>query len=237
MSRRMGLVVCVVGTVLTFVSAGALQADTANLNMIASETGGSPSPTFGPWQIGWADPLTYPAAAPVGGGALAGWGEADADWAPYVFVNTTGAPWGSSPGLHLAKDEMGFHPGNVTDGGGFAILKWTAPMDGKINISTIFEDANAATTANYVMLVHGGTYTHLAEGTIDGSHHTLTYNLTGVSVVAGDSILVDVGSNGDNTGDFVGVFHTIDYVPEPSSTAIMASALIGLLAYAWRKRK
>ena len=66
---------------------------------------------------------------------------------------------------------------------------------------------------------------------------SLTSNLTGISVAVGDIITLDIGSYGDNATDYVGVFHTITYVPEPSSMAILGWALVGMLAYAWRKRE
>ncbi|MBN1394173.1 MAG: PEP-CTERM sorting domain-containing protein [Pirellulales bacterium] len=54
-----------------------------------------------------------------------------------------------------------------------------------------------------------------------------TYNVIGVELRAYSA-----------TYNYVGVDDiTISYVPEPSTIALLATGLIGLLAYAWRKRK
>ena len=133
-----------------------LQADTtvynANTDMIASETGASPSATFGDgnvWQIGWADPLTFPAAAVVGSAAtshLSGWGRADSNDASYVVVNSLGATnTAASSWSPLAKDEMVFHPGNPEiESDSYTLLNWTAPRAGKINVTTSFENVYAS---------------------------------------------------------------------------------------------
>lgn len=55
---------------------------------------------------------------------------------------------------------------------------------------------------------------------------------------AGDTVYVAVGPHGSNTNDNAWLSFGISStaVPEPSSLFILVSALIGLVAYAWRKR-
>jgi hypothetical protein len=69
-----------------------------------------------------------------------------------------------------------------------------------------------------------GTFTNFAEGAkfdfTDGSYYTLTY-------------VYDFGGDGAKN-DLALVAHPI---PEPSALALLAGGLVGLLAYAWRKRK
>ena len=184
----------------------------------------------GQWTIGYADPLTLPATAPIGGGSVAGWGSADADAASYVVVNTTGAAYGASPGLHLAANEIDMHPGNGSGGISYVLLNWTAPRAGTIGVSTAFEDAMNDTATCGVWV--GKNYSWFFNGTILPTSTTLTCNAPGISVVAGDVITIDIGndSNSNNLGDHVGVFQTITYAPEPSSMAILVSALVGLFA-------
>jgi hypothetical protein len=244
MSRRMSLVWCVVAAVLVFASAGASRAEqmvyNANTDMVASETSGSPSPTFGQWTIGWADPLTLSGLVVIGDRPtykLSGWGQADAGWAPYIYVNSLGGTNTLLPSMTPAKDEIGVHPGDGLTGGYYAFINWTAPRAGMVNIATTFESISNGTSATadvYIMK----NYSWLVNGNIHAGNPTLAYNLTAIPVAANDIITVDVGNGADGNGsDHVGVFHAITYVPEPSSMAILGSALIGMLAYAWRKNK
>ena len=247
MLQRLSHVACVLWVVAVLSSVGAAQADStvynANADMIASEAGGSPSGTFGPWTIGWADPLTLPATAPIGDRAtysVSGWGRADNSDATYVCVNSLGAANESLSALTLAKDEMVFHPGNLyVESDGYAVLNWTAPRSGTININTAFRNAStgpAATSAVFVGKNYSWLYGQNYSAVLDSTTTSLSCNLTGISVAAGDIITVDVGSYTDNVGDYVGVFHTITYVPEPASLAMLVTATAGLLCYAWRKR-
>lgn len=232
--------------VLVFAAVGVLQAEqmvcNANADMIASETHGSPSPTFGPWAIQSADPLvTANIAAGVPG--VSGWGSdvngGGIDIAdPYVLVNTTGGAFADA-WVNIAKDEIDFHPS-----ASYAILTWTAPAAGTIDLSATYRSATNDLTqsANVYILHHkivDNSYLHLLDGYIEGSSApTVASHLTNIQVAMGDAILFDVGAPSTNYTwiGFSGSI-TLTTVPEPSSVAILSLALIGMLAYAWRKRR
>jgi hypothetical protein len=94
-----------------------------------------------------------------------------------------------------------------------------------------------------------GTYTDLTTGAMDGyigsaaAGYTdgwgivreVTYSDT-VTLAAGEDLLFLAGGYGAN-GHSAGVEVTITRVPEPGTLALLGCGLIGLLAYAWRKRK
>jgi hypothetical protein len=84
--------------------------------------------------------------------------------------------------------------------------------------------------------------TLLATGSITGGTSTLNLSQSGIAVNAGSTLdlVVSLTSGHTFTGaDMTGVSQsiTLTTAPEPSSIAILVSALLGLLAYAWRKRR
>jgi hypothetical protein len=218
----------------------------ANTDMIVKETGGSPNATFGPWQIGWADDLTLPAAAAVnsttlfGTAGLSGWGKAADVTSPYVVVNTSGSTYSALGGaLNVDAGEMVFHNGPLT-GSNYTLLNWTAWKDGLINIDTLCKQDHAGTAINCFIgknIGKGGAWFSSTLNEISPAHPTFESHITNVSVVAGDTIMLDFGYSSGYENNYVGVFHGVTYVPEPCSMMLMATGAIGLLAYAWRKRR
>jgi threonine dehydrogenase-like Zn-dependent dehydrogenase len=74
-----------------------------------------------------------------------------------------------------------------------------------------------------------------AWGTSPSQHYVSS---SAITVHAGDYIDFFVDKyNGSLTNDLTVVHATISEVPEPATIVMLASGLIGLLAYAWRKRK
>jgi hypothetical protein len=80
--------------------------------------------------------------------------------------------------------------------------------------------------------------------TTDGTFQQVSYSFNSDSIIdnntfyAGDrlAVLIDFGGGGAVV-DNVSVTAVPTTVPEPSTLALLAAGMIGLLAYAWRKRK
>jgi hypothetical protein len=253
MLRRMHVVMCVVSAVLVFAAAASLQAETmaysANADMVASENGLSPSGAFGQWKVGYADSVTLPATTAVdsttvfGSAGLSGWGSSADGSSCFVAVNKSGAAYSAMDGdLNVDANELVFHVGSVSSGLNFSLLNWTAPRAGTVTIDTLCKMDHPETAINvYIgknILGGSGGGWIVNQHEVSATYPTFDSSITDVSVVAGDTILLDVGYTGLAANSYLGVFHTITYapIPEPSSMMILASAVIGLLVYAWRKR-
>ena len=86
--------------------------------------------------------------------------------------------------------------------------------------------ADAAFLAN-------GTVAATGAGSTSG---TIVRN--GISVVAGDMIYLQVDPRGAYNWDMTGVSMSVtSSVPEPSTIILVGTGLVGLIAYAWRKRR
>jgi hypothetical protein len=186
----------------------------ANMEMLASETGGAPSAVFGQWSIGYftADGTDFqPAGAPIGNASVSGWGVGGAQESPYVWINKTGDAYSNGISIQTAKNAVGFHPGPNAE---YAVLRWTAPKAGRVDIVTTFSNAvfnGTATTDVHVILNQAK---HLADGEIKEGTPSVDASKSNVQVMANDTIdlLVGTGANGYRS-DITGVFHTITYVP------------------------
>jgi hypothetical protein len=61
---------------------------------------------------------------------------------------------------------------------------------------------------------------------------------TGISMVAGDMLYLQVDPRGAYNWDMTGVSMSVtSAVPEPSTIILVGTGVVGLLCYAWRKRK
>lgn len=213
-----------------------------NAAMLASESSAHPSATFGQWAIQWADPgdVTTATVALGDSTSVSGWGGGNTASDAYIYINRTGAQYNNGT-IDLGPTEMGFHSSSNRS----SILTWTAPSAGTINIAATYRNLYASTTSLfttgsvYVLTPNGtGGYSQLFYSYLSAGNTAANVNLTGVAVTANQKILFDVGHLGTDF-DAVGFTGAITFsaVPEPSSIAIVGSALIGLLAYAWRKRR
>ena len=126
----------------------------------------------------------------------------------------------------------------LTDGD----LRWTAPQAGKYNVSALWTDLGngptqyPGTEGVQVTLAKNGV-------SLFGAFVALEDNIPSastsqqVTLAAGDTLDFVVNSRGSQWNDVTQLDATIQSVPEPSALVLLAVGLIGLLAYAWRKRK
>jgi hypothetical protein len=218
----------------------------ANTDMVANVTNHNAALNpYGPWSYGyipnWNDWVTgvhwfnSTADTPVHDGQRAGWHTSGATYDyPHVLVNYTGADLGG-PLTGITKDMITLNPGQY---GQWVEFRWTAPTAGKVNISSVFSNPLGTATAEVWMQKNGVNLLGVEDLSINSTTPTQTVNLSNVSVAVGDKIyaIVGYGPNNSGLGDTVGLFQSITYVPEPSSIAILGSAMVALLCYVWRKR-
>ncbi len=177
------------------------------------------------------------------GNGVFGWNGPAPYQSPFVAVNVTGGAVdpGYLAGNVLELGEMLLHPGLMADGVStapeeFAVVRWTAPLNGDVNIEAVFQRLWAATTD--VHIVHNGV------SLFDGSTATLaardSFIISGLrlTVTAGDFIDFVVGAGGNGAGsDSTGFFATINYVPEPSSLVLAVLGTVGLVGGARLRRR
>jgi hypothetical protein len=250
MYRTKICVACCLGAML-LMQAGAVLADTTSWNAVADLGSNNPSNTV--WSYGWASGSdsgldgTYsdknderPDA--IGGpGRLMSWHPSDMG-DPCVVKNFTSSviyvsEWADG-GIDFQPDKLFLYSGYGSRAGQASVVKFTAPSTG-----------NYAISASLSMVEYWGTggvaknMTTLGSGTSLASAgmatgDSLPYSDT-VALAMGDTISFYNASGYPNSWNSGGMnlSATITLVPEPSCMVLVASGLLGLLAYAWRKRK
>lgn len=257
MSRLMVFSLCVVGVVAVLSSADALQATTiynANEDMYASEKEVTPG-TYpgtngfgGVWSLGSrADDATGTAftlfanhETPRDGSAgWLGWDSAAGGF-PYFAVNTSTAAfdwgWYRNGATDMGIKDIGINPDVAVAG----VLRWTAPGAGTISTATIINAGVGPDT-------YGGIDIHLLLNGVSKYDNAFTMDAgvaistSDLTVAAGDVLDLIIGDGGNgNWYDLSGITsHVVTFtaVPEPSSIGLLGCGGMGLLAYAWRKRR
>ena len=217
----LGRFVCLACLCLTTTSSIAVVYD-ANTDLFNSEMGTSPSPTFNAWSLGYRT-----ATSGVAGDQLT----------PYNYRDTSGSDgyfhsWsinGSTYNLPqtiintadnyrcpLSAHEISLVP-SMTNGWGtdysllnnsYNVLRWTAPHNGIINISTNL--SNNLGNANADVHLVAGTST-LWNTIVNPT--AVNQQVSGLVVTAGERVDLIVGNNGVNPPNGVGVYHSIDFTP------------------------
>lgn len=111
------------------------------------------------------------------------------------------------------------------------VVRWTAPGAGSVDISATFTDISASSTLVYVFKnfsVVGLNVMSTASG--------VSWSGNDISVAKGD--IIDFATS-SSYGSVTKLDATIAFtaMPEPSTIIMSGISIIGLLAYAWRKRK
>jgi hypothetical protein len=121
-------------------------------------------------------------------------------------------------------------------------LRWTAPQAGTYNVSARWTDLGNGATGGGPETI-GVTVTLAKNGLSLFSDFVASEGgIPSVSVArqmtlaAGDTLDFVVNSRGSHWNDPTQLDATITTVPEPTTLALSLSGLLGLLAYAWRKR-
>ena len=252
MLRKTRYLLCVAGVVGLCFGVNSLRADlvtyNANDDFYANENSSAPSTTFGAWSIGYRT-----ASSGITGSDLTAYNTRGAgsdgyfhQW--YIGGSTYSLPlaeinMASTYRYPLSPREIGLLP-SMTNGWGtdaallnnsYNVLRWTAPGKGVISVTTDLSNNVGNANSDVHLVVDGVTMWN----TIVNNTTPTDGAVTGLTVHAGDYVDLVVGNNGVNPPNPVGVYQTIGFtaVPEPSTVGILLSAVFGLLAYAWRRRK
>jgi hypothetical protein len=165
---------------------------------------------------------------------------------PYIGEDnnpTTDATFNLPPNLLL------MHPGQP--GGSpapvYAVVRWTAPATGTVNVSGLFSTAFDPTTCSGAPgSLCGTSDVHILDNGVDRG----LFNFTGsapftdpfslvLSVSSGDTIdfVVGPGTDNDYNGDATGLGVTISSVPEPATVWCFGAGLLALgLVRRYRRR-
>lgn len=152
-------------------------------------------------------------------------------WDPGVAYNTTDsvivAPWGTYNPHQIYIGPAGPNPNGC-------IVRWTAPASGTYAVSALFTRVSLAYGASTYAETQGWVgsekmYTLVGDGTWSGTY----------TVASGETIDFVARLVEDNpfTNVPTQLNATITLVPEPSALVLVSTALLGLLAYAWKKRR
>jgi hypothetical protein len=231
-------------------AAAAVQADfvwDATTEFNQPVDGSSTQSTANRWQYFYANPGTNsgytlePAVSLTGLGYT--WGGQGDDASPYVANGS--CPWASGyNGLFLA-------PSGDPDGIPYyaQVIGWKSSFSGPVNVSFSVTDLDSRGLSGdqstpFVVdgvdywLYKAGEPTALASGYVANAGSTGTLSVSNVAVSDGTMLYLAIGAHDHARNDLTGVTFTVSSsVPEPSVCVLMATGLIGLLAYAWRKRK
>jgi hypothetical protein len=155
-------------------------------------------------------------------------------------------------GGHFVQEEVGQTVMLTGNSGVATAVKWTAPDAGWYDVTAQFTcQSNVSGVARNVSVVQGSST--LNSGIIDGfmgtSGNSYLDGFDGtkglrsasytshVSLAQGDAVTFLVRNDGDSQLDWVGTSFQVTSVPEPCAGVLVFSAVFGLLAYAWRKRR
>lgn len=137
------------------------------------------------------------------------------------------------------------------DGPNLTAVHWTAPATGTYCVSAIFTGQKYSYLSDMLTdaaVLNGST--SLYSGTLTGffgtaaNNHTdatpdattsLSYLSAPISLLAGDVLSFQI--NGHGGLHWAGLQATVTAIPEPCTTVLVTTSLLGILAYAWRKQK
>jgi hypothetical protein len=158
---------------------------------------------------------------------------------------STGSYPGYFPGYYVYVSAGGIMPGEgiqqIGTSDSFAIAAYTI-QPGEAGLVSIgdssFSVPSAESQGVELRVYVNNTDTYIASFVQAGGALASSFNASLGSLNVGDTVYVAVGANGINYNDQSNLSFKLASVPEPATGAIAATAgLVGLLAYARRKRK
>jgi hypothetical protein len=146
---------------------------------------------------------------------------------PGIIKNTSGASQ-TYAGITWAPGQLSLDPNSSA----ITTVRWTAPAAGTYKIDAVFTQLQGTAEQGAEVYIKGDkAFSQMLAGT--GS--TANYSNASQLLAAGDQVIF--GAPGNGNGLVVGLSGTISLVPEPGTLVLLSTCLLGLLAYAWRKRK
>jgi hypothetical protein len=208
----------------------------ASWNAVDDFSTGSLSPT--PWAYGGSVNPMNPANFDQTGfvaysytADLVGWQDSSFHW---VLGNTTDSPIVAA-GVTAPAKSLILHPSSTDER---AVVRWTAPSDGKFSVDALFEGASPnGTTTDVGVYVNGGSPEQ--SGEVDGFGDQVVVNNLMLMLAAGDHVdfTVGVGSNGTFNSDSTAFRATItqaQVIPLPASAVLL---LGGLASFGFMRRR
>jgi len=164
------------------------------------------SPTVNPngaWAYGWSNNPgiefnLYQLRAPLAGclpNVADQWFEPiTADPAPHVTRNATciGINCGGADGIDLQPGELAFHPGVHNE---HSVIRWTSPISGTFSLAAKFQGRDRNGCSTDVHVFHNSFELFVA--TVTGTGIPRQFAISGLEVIAGDTIDFTVGFGGN----------------------------------------
>jgi hypothetical protein len=156
---------------------------------------------------------------------------------PLVAANTGGTTISFST-LISPNDVLLIHPGNQTD----VIVRWTAPSAGYYQYSGLFQLLDRSPSGVIAQVFTNNLLTFSANLTGPGANTgTLTPGQSvafggAANLNAGDTLLFAVNRQGNFSNDSTGLKVNIS-VPEPSTIALIAMALLSMFGFGMMRRR
>jgi hypothetical protein len=232
--------------------------DTTTWNYASDFSSTTNATSPGHWVSGYLDGTTvvpYSTYGTAYGGAVAYWIGSDWENQGLVTKNVSASPC-DQDGIYWEPGQTVLRVGK-TAGQGYdghaAIARWTAPANGRYWLNGLFtsQDDDGSVQTRTITIVAGGStlftsdpfggfYGSAAKGYSDRTAGANTYasysSITSVSLTTGQTIDIIETSLDNASQHNTGIDFTVS-LPEPCSIAMLLSGAIGLLAYAWRKRR
>lgn len=151
-----------------------------------------------------------------------------------VGWNTGGAPF-----VGTSVSDLYVLPG---PSGAAAVIGWKSPISGTANVDYSFSISALSGGDRTYALFREGDSTPLASSALLAGGASIG-PITGTTSIASGKMLYlqlgpkEQGGAHDFWFDDSGVAFSVSHVPEPSTLWLLTYGLIGLLAYAWRKKK
>jgi hypothetical protein len=243
MLRRMSLSVLAVLFILGIagVASAGMVWDYTNSFLTKSPDGAYDQSAWSPWSAGWLDATGslskygYYAGNIAGGLGLWQYASGDYDIHGHACKNLTDHEISESIGGKLNWSLGAGQTAVMTGYGRTTDIRWTAPAAGTYSVSGTFTNQKGdASPVGVTVSVLAGTST-LFTTDINIGDPAVYYTSDPITLAAGGTI--DLRASAGQSIGWAGIQFQVAEVPEPGSIVLSLSGLLGLLAYAWRKRR